>query len=849
MSYFKDKILVNANYFVGSLLVLNLIGALDNAFNSVARSAIIIFIVANAAIVPAAKAQQVSPQKMAVLLATINSLLLFDRDSPIPLPSGASIELAISDLVDGPLLVTDQQQIFGQIPLQEQGVEFCFDVSANQALSPGDFVVEVNGNAVAAMEGKDICYQIPEHQQRLINYIVIRVLNPAVTLNITRIGLESNSPVHLGLPRTTRGTWNERAVRKVLKIFAFGGHARDGQIQDWADMDAFDAIQEMLTFAEHNLLLSPLATSETYTDSDGEAGSSLVAGTLTEWLTFISSDSSNIPYPAVGSRESFGLNGYKFDDGYNRMIAVRGMNPFRQKIGFWETNYHLATNLDTSVTRPQMARYYDEIMQAHEAESPYHKVMGVAAKSAAAAMQYGHRFNQWNQSTGECECNDDFAREIHQLYYGIFGEGAPYHEDLTIPETAKLLTDMQVRYNGDLLAGYPLDVDFQADDHHTAGVYVFKPNDGSPNITGATAEEKITALMPISMQHPESLKNLPVMIISALADDNLSEGRKDQLRASWASMGVDRKLLDFIQAYAISNLLHSSQHFKYLSTHDRALYIANKSNFENIEAYHGGVSRIGRTVGSIVSEDFAGDFFRPIHNVFGGQTSIEASDSSLAFENNYNRLTDREGDLRRATDCDTCDLGQPWEKKWAEVLPQRSDGNFYVSDVAKWLWNHVVGHMDNYTELERAHLYVILGAARINPGSTSDGVQAYDFNLLMCVVADHKFDPEPLSPDATITEILSSNRWDDFCRGDDDGGDFLAHELAELNAQYTGALIEANPQIQEVLSELGNLTIPLNASGVEHSNDGENLRHNARERVSSALGFIFTTPFVFAEGQ
>ena len=305
-------------------------------------------------------------------------------------------------------------------------LSFVFDLSANQALSAGDFVVQINGKAVTAKAGTDSCYQIPESEQRAVNYIVLRVVKPGLELTLNRVGLETSSPVYMGLPRTTRGTWNERAVRKVLKVFAFGGHARDSQIQAWADMDALVAIKEMLTFAEHNLLLSPLALSETYTDSAGEAGSTLTAGTLTEWLTFLSNDSSNIPYPRVGDRDQFGLNGYNFDDAFNRMITVRGMNPFRQKIGFWETNYHLATNLDTSVSRPQMARYYDEIMQAHEAGLPYYQVMGVAAKSAAAAMQYGHRFNEWNDNTGECECNDDFAREIHQLYYGIFGEGAPF---------------------------------------------------------------------------------------------------------------------------------------------------------------------------------------------------------------------------------------------------------------------------------------------------------------------------------------------------------------------------------------------------------------------------------------
>ena len=805
-------------------------------------------LVSTMSIVQTADAQQLSPQKMAAVMAVINSFLLSGRENPIPLPPGTPIEVAIGDLVDGLFTVTDQQQIFGQFPLQEEGIEFCFDVSANQALSPGDFVVEVNGKAVAATLGKDNCYQIPEYQQRLINYIVIRVVNPAVTLTVRRIGLESDSPVHLGLPRTTRGTWNERAVRKVLKIFAFGGHARDGQIQDWADMDALDAIGEMLTFEEHNLKLSPLAQGENYPISATNYG------TLTDWQNFMSDElHTDNPIPS-DNRSQYGLDGYNFDDGFNRMITVRGLNPFRQRIGFWETNYHLATNLDTSVTRPQIARYYDIIMQAHEAGLPYHEVMGVAAKSAAVAMQYGHRFNEWNANSGECECNDDFAREIHQLFYGIFGEGVPFHEDLTIPETAKMLTDMPVQYDGNLLGGYPLQVDFQIDDHHIAGVYIFKANDGSPNITGADAAEKIDNLMPISMQHPESLKNLPVMIISVLADDNLSEGRKQQLRASWTSMGVNRKLLDFIHAYAISDLLHGSAHFKYLTTHERALYMANKSNLDNLEAYFGGGSNngdnAGRTVGSIISEDFAGDFFRPTHNVFGGQTSTEASGSSLAFENNYNRLTDREQDLRGAVNCATCDLGSSWQKKWETVLPQRADGNFYVSDVAEWLWNHAVGNMDNYTELERAHLYSLLGAARTVLGSSSDGDHAFDFNLMMCVIADHAYDPEDLSPTAIITDILAhSSRWDDFCRGDDDGGIYLSHELAELNAQYTSAQIANSPLIQTTLTELGDQTLPLNASGLQHANDGADLRKHARERVSSALGFIFTTPFVFAEGQ
>jgi hypothetical protein len=554
---------------------------------------------------------------------------------------------------------------------------------------------------------------------------------------------------------------------------------------------------------------------------------------MTEFLTFISSGSSNLPIPN-DRREQYGLDSYNFDDGYNRMITVRGLNPFRQRIGFWETNYHLAVNLDASVSRRQMARYYDEIMAAHESGIPYHEVMGVAAKTAAVAMQYGHRYNTWNAGTGECECNDDFAREIHQLYYGIFGAGDPNHEDVTIPETAKLLTDMQVPYIQNF--GFATEVSFGTQYHFPGSAMIF-----DTPIAGLDASAKIDALMPVSMQHPESLQNLPVMIISVLADDNLDETRKDQIRAAWAALGPNKSFLEFIRTYAISDLFHSPDQFKYFTSHERALYMANKNNLTNLEAYFGGAryndGRAGRTVGGVISDDLAGDFFTPLHNVFGGQTATEASGSALAFENNYNRLTDDEYGMRDAVGCSSCDMGDSWEKPWEVVLPRRGDGNYYVADVAQWLWNHAVGNLDNYTQLERAHLYSLLGAARINPGSSSDGDHAFDFNLLMCVIADYQV--QESATDAPITQILTGGSWDDYCRGD--GDVYAAHELSELNAIYTGQEIADSPMIQTLLTELGNMTLPLNATE-------SGLRRHARERVGSALGFIFTTPFVFAEG-
>ena len=607
-----------------------------------------------------AHAQTQDPDKIAAVMGIISMFIIASRDNPIPRPSGEGIELDLSERDPGTYDISDN--LFAEFGLQPDGVEVCFILESSNAVSSNAFVVEVNGEIVPASLGEN-CYAISEPDQRDTNYVNVIVNQPGVTLRLTTFELSPQNQQQLRLPRLTRGGWNERAVRKVLKIFAFGGHATDAQIIEWSEMSPQDAIVEMLNFDEHNLKLSPLAEGEKYTDT------ATSHGTFLEFIEFISSSSSDIPIP-TNNRGQYGLDGFNFDDAFNRMITVRGLNPFRQKIGFWETNYHLAVNRDVGVDRDQIAAYYDLIMEAHEAGLPYHEILGLAAKSAAIAEQYGHDNNQWrfdrNLDEFFCSCNEDFAREIHQLFYGIFGIDDPNHETVTIPETARLLTDMDVDDSN-------IALEFGLEFHHREPVTIF-----GQAIGGARANNKIDNLMPISIQHPESLYNLPIMIISVLADDNLTDAKSSQLRTSWAAMGSNKNLLRFLRAYAISDLFHSADQYKYLTSHERALYMANKHNLDNLEAYFGGASynggRAGRSVGGVISSDGAGEFFRPANNVFGGQTSAEASDSALAFENNYNNLTDSEQLIREVVLCSGCDLGQPWEKKWSTVLPQRADG-------------------------------------------------------------------------------------------------------------------------------------------------------------------------------
>lgn len=122
-------------------------------------------------------------------------------------------------------------------------------------------------------------------------------------------------------------------------------------------------------------------------------------------------------------------------------------------------------------------------------------------------------------------------------------------------------------------------------------------------------------------------------------------------------------------------------------------------------------------------------------------------------------------------------------------MTTRADEKFYVADVVCWLWNHSIFNMPIYTELEKAHLHSLLGVARINPGSSSNGDSAFDYNFVMCVIADYQ--RKERASYAQIVEILEGNSWDDYCRFDDD--------LEQLDMAYTGAQISSDPMIQSIL--------------------------------------------------
>jgi hypothetical protein len=484
------------------------------------------------------------------------------------------------------------------------------------------------------------------------------------------------------MPRLRDAAWDETAVRKVLHAFAYGGQATDRQIKLWADMAPQTAIMQMLTFEQHNPVLSPASS----VDYDRLY---LREGTLQSLGVFWSSnDPDNGVYASYRPRYDMYTYGL-LDRIWSKAATSRGLNPFRQKIGFWETNYHLATNMEI-IPRRVMLSYYDNIMNALAMGKPYQDVLTVASTSAAVAIQYGHRKNTYVND--QCMCNEDFAREYHQLFFGILGQYDPvYHEVISIKNTAMALTDMQVLADN-VYGGFSDQIVFGTTRHYPGVVEIL-----NTQISGTNAYEKIDQLSQHAIAHPESLNNLPIIVIQGLADDNLNADKISRIRAAWSSM-TTKNLLDFLRAYAISTVFHDPTRVKYLTSVDRHLLIASQMALNNEEGYLDLYPPE-----AYESEDIR--VFRPVHNVFGGQTGIEAADSADVFRSNYNRATEYVP-FRQSSGMK---YDRSWQKNWAVAIPKSASGGYVVKDVAEWLWNRFIGDgLKNMGLLERAHIYAIL---------------------------------------------------------------------------------------------------------------------------------------------
>lgn len=587
----------------------------------------------------------------------------------------------------------------------------------------------------------------------------------------------------------TDSAWNNTAVRKVLHTFAYGGFATDAQIQAWADMPPQAAIAQILTFTATNDLLSP-------PEADNLQAQILLYGKDRTLQALQGIWMANKPenghvtnrafFDLLSSGLDFRVDGLK----YTWMAATnkRGLNPFRQRVGFWLTNYLMSVHADATESFVPVRTLYDESMDLLGQNTGFAAVLADGAASAAIAIQYGHTANKYNKATGKFSGNDDFAREFHQLFFGINGvlagyeENSPeavvykkYYEDKTVAKTAYALTGMKVSP----LQGYanrnsvPSDqIDFQSLENikfHFAGpleILNFS-NQGLTNVNGATAEAKLANLAQIAINDPESELNLPIMIASYFADDTLddgsvqSEATKSTLRSGWLASG--KNLLSFLRAYAISPEFHSINRIKFMNSIERNIRVYNQNTVDNQESYlnHQPQSSLLR----ILFQD--ADLFRPKRAVFGGQTGIEASNNSQVFKAAYNYNVNDPTFLDRNRLPAAQSSPPIWLKDWAKIIPKNSNGQYVVADVGRWLWNRFIGDGGkNYGPQEKAYIEAFLATGKdlltqINP--TTPKLSGYsDAELLTnpqaSIVTSNSSTLMQLDS-ASPTQRQDANRW------------------------------------------------------------------------------------------
>lgn len=536
-----------------------------------------------------------------------------------------------------------------------------------------------------------------------------------------------------GLAFVSDEQWNEGAVRRVLHLFAFGGHASDAQIVIWADMAPPVAIAEILDVSEFHLTLSPL-------EQRSDVGHD---GTLNGLSQHWSRDASDNPLRA--SHESFKLEQTSWRSPANlwyQATLTRGLNPVRQKIGLYLTNYHMAINQNTAgMINHQVARYYDDVMNAVASGQSFDQVLTVAASSSAVAQQYNHQ--RQAMETGVFRGNENFAREYFQLFFGILNSSADpndpegddqYHEETNIPNMARLLTG--IKLGGDRWdSPEKADVTYDSTSHHRGALTIL-----GHEIQGETALEKLNHLGPLALQHPQSLQNLPVMIIRWLADDELMQkpGKKARLRAQWAGM-EHKDLMGFLRAYAISEDFHSPDRVKYYSIFDRLMTVNNLLVTANADVWRPDNGNSVYNPGwDLWEHGFS--VFVPYHDVFGGQTGLDAASSTDYFKTSYNMVTEYTWRFTRAKLTDGAE-NIVWQKRWLDTLPE---GDTYtVEALSEWLWQRFVADdLHNFGPLERVHVYAFLasGLDPVRRWHEADIITDWE----------HQFAPEALEPGGAL---------------------------------------------------------------------------------------------------
>lgn len=526
-----------------------------------------------------------------------------------------------------------------------------------------------------------------------------------------------------GLETISANDWDTAAVRRVLQAFAFGGHARDAQIEAWAAMKPNAAIIQMLSFRPVNRRLS----------SPGHGPLAVRCNSLTDLQALWSSDDpanpmrvTDRPFYSLLNEDQMQLSHLGLFLVWSRAMHTRGCNPFLHKMAFYLTNYHASIHIQNAGVA-LIRDYYDDTVAALASGNNFVDLMTSAARNGALAMAYGHFTNYVDPRDGEFHGNDDFAREYFQLLFGIQGttEDVDYHENVSIDNNALLLTGMFLDMEPERFGSqsrfdwFVSPINF-SDHIDASGRQIYNRSAHSDfrigalscleilheQICGGTAIVKLRALGPVAAAHPESMANTPLKIIRFFADNTITADEALALQAAWGDADYD--LLKFVRAYAVSTLFHSPGTFKYWSAFERNLLIYNAVILNNEESFARPFF-----AGPVVQMYEQGALaFAPIRDVFGGQTGVDAANDRYVFKNawganvsNPDILAAFQLPYQLAPD------GAPklWQKDWGSVIPTNANGEHIVGEVAEWLWNRfITDGGENFDPVARAQVHSLL---------------------------------------------------------------------------------------------------------------------------------------------
>ncbi len=185
------------------------------------------------------------------------------------------------------------------------------------------------------------------------------------------------------------------------------------------------------------------------------------------------------------------------------------------------------------------------------------------------------------------------------------------------------------------------------------------------------------------------------------------------------------------------------------------------------------------------------DVFQPAHDVFGGQTGLQAANNPNIFRDAYQRNVQQAGYLARTSHEDFPPLPVAWQKDWAKLVPKTASGTYDVKSVADWLWQRFIAdNGKNFSIQEQAQIYALLATG-------ADYGYLVDTYLVPGSGAEQAFDTAQLQQSPYIDLV-----------------NYLAQQPVQLDSTDLAARREAN------------------------------------RRVGMAINFITITPFTFAmEGK